>query len=102
MKRLQNLDKLKKPTNLTITFYEDEEMRDIMKKVYQIKKNLTISFLFLIQHNCILSRQVVYKKAFDISRKESLPNMTPTHTNHKISISQITGNKHFYHIHSVI
>ena len=33
--------------------------------------NFIISILFLIQHNRILSRAVVYKKAFDISRKGS-------------------------------
>ena len=27
-------------TNLKITFYEDKEMRDMMKKYYQIKRNL--------------------------------------------------------------
>ena len=37
------------------TFYEDIEIQDIMKK-YQIKKNLIISFLFLIQHNFIISQ----------------------------------------------
>ena len=43
-------------TNLTNAFYEDKEMHDIMKKNYQIKKNLIISILFLYQHNCIFSR----------------------------------------------
>ena len=33
--------------NLKNTFYEDKEMRDVMKKYYQIKRNL------LIQHNFI-------------------------------------------------
>ena len=41
------------------------------EKYYQIKRNLIISILFLIQNNCILSPQVVYKKAYDISRKSS-------------------------------
>ena len=58
-------------TNLKSLYYEDKEMRDIMKKYYQIKRNLLISILFLIQHNCILSPLVVYKKAYDISRKGS-------------------------------
>ena len=31
-------------------------MQDIMKEFYQMKRNLIISILFLIQHNCILSR----------------------------------------------
>ena len=31
-------------------------MSDIMIEIYQIKINLIISILFLIQHNCILSR----------------------------------------------
>ena len=59
-------------------------MQDIMKKYYQEKRNLIISILFLIQHNCILSRAVVYKKAYDISRKGSHPRPTPTNQqNHK-------------------
>ena len=58
-------------TNLKITFYVDKEIQDIMKEFHQIKRNLIISILFLIQHNCILSRQVVYKKAYDINRKGS-------------------------------
>ena len=43
-------------TNLKNIFYEDKEMQHIMKKYYQIKQTLIISILFLIQHNCILSR----------------------------------------------
>ena len=62
----------------------DKEIQDIMKEFYQIKRNLIISILFLIQHNRILSRAVVYKKAFDISRKGSHPRPTPTtQQNHK-------------------
>ena len=53
---------LKITTNLKNIFYEDKEMQDIMKKYYQIKRNFILSILFLIKHNCILSRQVVYKK----------------------------------------
>ena len=34
--------------------------------------------LILVQHNFILSQLVVYKKAYDISRKGSHPHMTPT------------------------
>ena len=34
---------------------------------YLRKSNLIISILLLIKHNCIISRLVVYKKAFDIS-----------------------------------
>ena len=60
-------------------------MQDFMKKYYQIKRNLIISSLFLIQHNSILSRLVVYKKAYDISRKGSHPHPTPiTQQNHSI------------------
>ena len=59
-------------------------MSDIMIEFYQIKRNLIISILFLIQHNCIVSRLVVYKKAFDISRKRSHSRPTPTtQQNHK-------------------
>ena len=43
-------------TNLKNNFYEDIEIQDIMKKYYQIQRNLIISILFLIQHNFILSR----------------------------------------------
>ena len=46
-------------------------MLDIIIEYFLIKINLIISILFLIQYNCILSRAVVYKKAFDISRKGS-------------------------------
>ena len=71
-------------TNLKSLYYEEREIQDIMKKYYQIKTNLIISFLFLIQHNYILSRLVVYKKALDISRKGSHPRLTPsTQQNHK-------------------
>ena len=69
---------LKKTTNLKGLYYEDREIQDIMKKYYQIKINLIISILFLMQHNRILSRLVVHKKAFDISRKRSHPRPTPT------------------------
>ena len=43
-----------------------------------MKRNLMISILFLIKYNCILPRLVVYKKAYDISRKGSHPRPTPT------------------------
>ena len=33
-------------TNLKNTFYEDKEMQDIMKKYYQIKRNLIITAIF--------------------------------------------------------
>ena len=54
---LKGLDILKTTTNLKSLYYEDKEMRDIMKEYYQIRRNLIISILFLIQHNCILSRR---------------------------------------------
>ena len=57
-------DTSKITTNLKSLYYEDKEMQDIMNEFYQIKRNLIISFLFLIQHNRILSRAVVYKKHF--------------------------------------
>ena len=77
-------------TSLKSTFYVDKKIQDIMKEFYQIKRNLIISILFLNQNNCILSRQVVYKKAYDISRKGSHPHPTPTsqrnhkNTNHRV------------------
>ena len=37
-------------------FYEDKEIQDIMKEFRLIKRKLLPSFLFLIQHNYILSR----------------------------------------------
>ena len=55
---------LKIMTNLKNTFYEDKEMLDNMKEFYQIKRNL------IIQHNHILPRLVVYKKAYDISQED--------------------------------
>ena len=57
----------KKTRQVKNTFYEDGEMQEY----YQIKRNQIISILFLIQYNCIFSRLVVYKKAYDISRKGS-------------------------------
>ena len=46
--------------------------------------NFVISFLFLIQHNRILSRLVVYKKAFDIRRaRRSVVRHQPLPQNHK-------------------
>ena len=81
---MKGLDILKTTTNLKSMYYEERETQDIMKKFYQIKRNLIISILFLIPHNCILSRLVVYKKAYDISRKGSHPRPTPTtQQNHK-------------------
>ena len=80
----EKLDTSKTMINLRNTFYEEKEMQDIMKKYYQIKRNLIFSILFLIQYNCIFSRLVVYKKAFDVSRKGSHPDPTPTtQQNHK-------------------
>ena len=59
-----------------------------MKEYYQIKRNL------IIQNNRILSRLVVYKKAYDISRKRLHPRPTPTtQQNHKKK--QIIGSKYF-------
>ena len=61
-------------TNLKSLYYEDKEMQDIMIDYFLIKINRIISILFLIQHNHILSRAVVYKKAYDISRaRRSVP-----------------------------
>ena len=65
-------------------------MLDIMKKYYQIKRNLIISILFVIHYNCILSRLVVYKKAYDISRKGSHPRLTSTtQQNHNNTIHRV-------------
>ena len=38
----EKLDTSKIMTNLKNTFYVDKEMQDIMKKFYQIKRNLII------------------------------------------------------------
>ena len=51
-------------------FYVVKEMYDIMIEFGIIKRNLIISILFLIQHNFNISQLVVYKKAYDISRKD--------------------------------
>ena len=52
---------------------------EFLKKLQRFRIcNFIISFLFLIHHNCILPRLVVYKKAYDISRKGSHPRPTPT------------------------
>ena len=45
-------------------------MQDIMKKYHQTKRNLIISFLFLIQHNCILSRLSSVQKKAKLDRAE--------------------------------
>ena len=81
---MKKLDTLKTMTNLKSLYYEDKEMQDIIMEYYLIKSNFIISILFLFQHNRILSRLVVYKKAFDISRKGYHPRPTPTtQQNHK-------------------
>ena len=86
----KNLDTSKIMTNLKNIFYVDKEMLDIMRKFYQIKRNLIISILFLIQRNCILSRLSSVQKAFDIGHKGSHPHPTPTsqrnhkNTNHRV------------------
>ena len=67
----KKLDKLKTTTNLKNTSFEDNEILDIMNEFYQITINLMISILFLIQHNHILPRLIVYKTAFDICRVAS-------------------------------
>ena len=74
-------------TNLKNTLYEDKEIQDIMKEFYQIKRDL------IIQQNCILSRQVVYKKTYDISRKGSHPirHQKINITNHKVYLFFITS-----------
>ena len=67
---------LKITINLKNTFYEDKEMLDIMKEFYQIKRNL------IIQHNHILSRLVVYKKAYDISQEDRIMPTNPRPISH--------------------
>ena len=47
---------LKRMTVLKNIIYVVKEIQDIMKKFYLERRNLTISILFLIQHNCIISR----------------------------------------------
>ena len=42
--------------------------------------SLIISFLFLIQYNCIIHRLVVYKQAYDIGQEGSQSYMTPHQT----------------------
>ena len=66
---------LKITINLKKTFYEDKEMLDNIKEFYQIKRNLTI------QHNHILPRLVVYKKAYDISQEDRTVPHTPPASN---------------------
>ena len=44
----------------------------------RILRSLILSILFLIKHNLKTPRQVVNKKAYDISRKGSHPPSTPT------------------------
>ena len=77
-RQVKNNDKSKKyilRRQRNVTYHE---------KVLSNKKKSYNFNLFLIQHNCILSRAVVYKKAFDISRKGSHPRPTPTtQQNHK-------------------
>ena len=43
----KKLDKSKITTNLRSLYYEDKEMQDIMKKYYQIKRNLVIYHNFV-------------------------------------------------------
>ena len=80
-RHVKNNDKFKK------YILRGERKTRYYEKFYLIKRNLIISIFSPIQHNCIISRQVVYKKAFDISRKGSHPHPTPTirHQNHNIT-----------------
>ena len=54
---MKRQEMLKTMTNLKNTFQEDKEIQDITNEFYQITRNLIISILFLIQHNCILSQR---------------------------------------------
>ena len=49
-----------------------------MKEYYLIQRNLIISILFLIHHNRILPRLVVYKQAYDISQEDLTMSHHPT------------------------
>ena len=75
---MKGLDMFNIMINLKNIFYEDKEIHDTMLEFY------------LIQRNLIISRLVVYKKAFDISRKGSHPHPTPSsqqnhkNTNHRV------------------
>ena len=54
---------------------------------------IIISILFLIQHNCILHRVVVYKQAYDISREDvTMPAPTPSPIHHSSRISRKSKN----------
>ena len=44
-------------------FYEEKERQDIMSELYLRKRNLIISILILIQHNCIFSRLSTVQKS---------------------------------------
>ena len=44
-------------TNLRNTFYEDKQMQEIMKKYYQIKRNLITSLNYIL----ILSGKNIFK-----------------------------------------
>ena len=67
----------------TLVYNFVENFVEIFVEIF-VEKICVISILFLFQHNCILSRAVVYKKAFDISRKGSHTRPTPiTQQNHK-------------------
>ena len=91
-------------TNLKIKFYVEKEIQDIMIEFYQIKRNLIISTLFLFKHNCIPSRQVMYKKFYDISRKGSHHSSDTNHPTPatKSQYYKSQGINIFYYILSVI
>ena len=74
--------------NLKIIFYVVKEMYDIMMEFFLTKRNP------IFQHISITSRLVVYKEAFDISRKGS-HNLTKTKKNKK-SIAELSYTWYMY------
>ena len=72
-----------------------------MIEYYLIKRNLIISILFLIKHICIISRLVVYKKAYDIRRacrsvfRQQTFTQNHKNTNHRVYLFFIISVKLF-------
>ena len=64
-RQVKNNDKSKK------YFLRGKRNTRYHERILSKKINLIISILFLIQHNFIISRLVVYKPEYDISRKGS-------------------------------
>ena len=83
---------------------EERETQDIMKNYYLIRRNLMISILFLIQHNCILSQRSSIKKHMTSVTQDALTHLDTNHPtpSTKSQYYKSQGINFFYYIHSIM